>query len=64
MGWQREGAGHPYDSNSGHAYYIGVRCGTVIRYHVSSKKCAESDILIGLGEEWMDHDNCPRNYLP
>ena len=36
MGWQRKGTGHTYDSNSGHAYYIGVRCGKVIRYNVYS----------------------------
>ena len=24
MGWQKKGTGHTYDSNSGHAYYIGV----------------------------------------
>ena len=27
MGWQKKGTGHTYDSNSGHAYYIGVRTG-------------------------------------
>ena len=27
MGWQRKGTGHNYDSNSGHAYFIGCRGG-------------------------------------
>ena len=30
MGWQKKGTGHTYDSNSGHAYFIGVRGGNVI----------------------------------
>ena len=30
MGWQKKGTGHTYNSNSGHAYFIGVRGGKVI----------------------------------
>ena len=63
MGWQRKGTGHTYDSNSGHAYYIGVRCGKVLRYHVYSKKCHRCKILMDLGEDGVDHDDCPCNYL-
>ena len=62
MGWQKKGTGHTYDSNSGHAYYIGVRTGKVVAMVVYSKKCTTCDIAIAMGEEPMDHDDCVRNY--
>ena len=62
MGWQKKGTGHTYDSNSGHAYYIGVRSGKVIEMIVYSKKCTTCDIAIAMGEEPMEHDDCVRNY--
>ena len=31
MGWQKKGTGHTYNSNFGHAYFIGVRSKKVIR---------------------------------
>ena len=58
----KKGTGHTYDSNSGHAYYIGVRCGKVVGMVVYSKKCTVCDIAIAMGEEPMEHDNCVRNY--
>ena len=62
MGWQKKGNGHTYDSNSGHAYFIGCRSGKVVRMLVYSKKCTKCDIAIAMGEEAMEHENCPRNY--
>ena len=62
MGWQKKGTGHTYDSNSGHAYYIGVRSGKVVAMIVYSKKCTTCDIALAMGEEPMDHDDCVRNY--
>ena len=63
MGWQKKGTGHNYDSNSGHAYFIGCRTGQVIDYLVYSKKCSKCDAAVAMGEEPMAHENCPRNYL-
>ena len=37
MRWQKKGTGHTYDSQSGHAYFIGVGGGKVIRVNVYSK---------------------------
>ena len=62
MGWQKKGTGHTYDSNSGHAYYIGVRSGKVVAMIVYSKKCTTCDIALAMGEEPMDHEDCVRNY--
>ena len=62
MGWQKKGTGHTYDSNSGHAYYIGVRCQKVVCMVVYSKKCTVCDIAIAMGEEPMEHEDCVRNY--
>ena len=62
MGWQKKGTGHTYDSNSGHAYYIGVRAGNVVAMVVYSKKCTICDIAIAMGEEPMEHEDCVRNY--
>ena len=62
MGWQRKGTGHTYDSNSGHAYFIGCRSGKVVRYIVYSKKCTKCDIAVAMGNEPMEHEDCPRNY--
>ena len=62
MGWQKKGTGHTYDSMSGHAYYIGVRGGKVIRHIVYSKKCSVCDVSVAMGEEPQQHDDCPRNY--
>lgn len=62
MGWKKKGTGHAYDSNSGHAYYIGARSGKVVAMIMYSKKCTTCDIAIAMGEEPMDHDDCVRNY--
>ena len=44
MGWQKKGTDHTYDSNSGHAYFIGCRSGRVIKILVYSKKCTVCDV--------------------
>ena len=49
MGWQKKGTGHTYDSNSGHAYFIGCRSGKVIKMLVYSKKCTVCDVAIAMG---------------
>ena len=59
MGWQKKGTGHTYDSNSGHAFFIGVRGGKVIRFLVYSKKCSVCDAAIAMGEEPQQHEDCP-----
>ena len=51
-----------HDSNSGHVYFIGYRGGKVIWYVMYSKKCTKCDVVISMGEEPMEHDDCPRNY--
>ena len=45
MGWQRKGTGHTYDSNSGHAYFIGCRSGKCVRYIVCIQRNARDVIL-------------------
>ena len=62
MGWQKKGTGHTYDSNSGHAYYIGCRGGKVVSMLVYSKKCTKCNIALAMGEETMEHKDCVRNY--
>ena len=58
----KKGTGRTYDSNSGHAYFIGCKSGRVIKMLVYSKKCTVCDVSIAMGEEPMQHDDCPRNY--
>ena len=48
MGWQKKGTGYMYDSNSGHAYYIGVQTGKVVAMIVYSNKCTTRDIAIAM----------------
>ena len=62
MGWQKKGTGYTYDSNSGHAYFIGCCSGKVVSMLVYSKKCTKCDIAVAMGEEPMDHENCVQNY--
>ena len=57
MGWQRKGTGHTYDSNSGHAYFIGYRSGKCVRYIMYSKKCTKCDIAVAMGEDPMEHED-------
>ena len=53
---------HAYDSNSGHAYYIRVRCVEVVGMVVYSKKYTVCNIAIAMGEEPMYHNTCICNY--
>ena len=62
MAWQKKGTKHTYDSNSGHAYFIGVCCGKVVQMLVYSKTCTKCDIDLVMSEAPMDHDDCPCNY--
>ena len=59
----KKGTGHTYDSNSGHAYFIGYRSRKVIEMLVYSKKCTKCDVALAMGEVLMEHEDCPRNYL-
>ena len=61
MGWQKKGTGDTYDSNSGHSYFIGCRSGEVVRMLVYSKKYTRCDVALVIGEESMEHEDCPRN---
>ena len=63
MGWQTNGTGHTYDSNSGHNYCIGCRGGKVVQMLVYSKTCTECDVSIAMVEEPMDHKSYHRNYM-
>ena len=46
MGYQKKGNGHTYNSNSGHAYFIGVWAGKVVAMVVYFKKSVLYVILL------------------
>ena len=58
----QKSADHTYDSNNGHAYYIGCQGGKVVWLLVYSKTYNNCNVVISMEEEPMDYDNCPRNY--
>ena len=62
MGWLKKSTRHTYDSNSVHSYYIGCWGGKLVQMIFYSKKFTKYDVAILLGEEPMEHKDCPRNY--
>ena len=62
MGWRKKGTRHTYDSNLGHAYFIGVHCSKVVRMLVYYKKWTRYDVALAMGETPIDHEDYPRKY--